>query len=233
MDIKVIASGSSGNATFISDGVTALLLDAGIPMKNIQAGTGFRLSSVAGCLVTHEHGDHSKAIKDIAKRGIDVYASRGTLDEVGVSGHRFHAVARLEPITVGSFVVLPFDVKHDAADPLGYLLESTATGEKLIYFSDTAYVRYTFSGLTHIIAECNHGKQELRQSVASGAIEPGLAKRIAKNHFSAERLTDFLEANDLSRLKAVYLVHLSDNNSNAGRFRQAVQRKTGAEVYVP
>ena len=76
MEIKVIASGSSGNATLISDGVTALLLDAGISHKELQRGTGFKLSGVAGCLITHEHQDHSKACKELAKTGTDVYAAR-------------------------------------------------------------------------------------------------------------------------------------------------------------
>jgi phosphoribosyl 1,2-cyclic phosphodiesterase len=232
MEIKVIASGSSGNATYISDGTTSLLLDAGIPVKGLQAGTGFRLSDVAGCFVTHDHGDHSKAVNDLAKRGTDVYASRGTLDKLEVSGHRYHALAPLEWVTVGSFDVMGFDVTHDAAEPFGFYAKSRATGKSALYFSDTAYVKYTFSGLTHIIAECNHGEGELRQSVRDGVIDADLAKRIVKNHFSIERLIDFLKANDRARLKEVHLIHLSDNNSHAERFKQAVQRITGTEVYV-
>ncbi|GHU51677.1 MBL fold metallo-hydrolase [Clostridia bacterium] len=232
MDIKIIASGSSGNATLISDSKTSLLLDAGLAIKELQEGTDFRLSNVSDCLITHDHGDHSKAVKDLVKRGLDVYASKGTLDKLSANGHRYHALTALEDLTIGTFKVMPFDVLHDAAEPLGFLVESTVTGEKLIYFSDTAYVKYTFQGLTHIIAECNHGEQELRQSVMSGVINPELAKRIAKNHMSLERLIDFFKANDLSRLKEVYLVHLSDNNSNEHRFKQAIQRVTGTEVYV-
>jgi len=232
MEIKILASGSRGNATYINDGKTSLLLDAGIPIKELQAGTGFRLSGIGAALVTHDHIDHSKASKDLAKRGTDVYASQGTLDKIGASGHRYHPLTALVPFTVGTFNILPFDVTHDAAEPLGFLAESIATGEKLIYFSDTAYVKYTFAGLNYIIAECNHGEYELRQSVRDGVIDAVLAKRIVKNHFSVERLIGFLKANDLSRLTAVYLIHLSDNNSHAERFKQAVQRETGVEVRV-
>jgi phosphoribosyl 1,2-cyclic phosphodiesterase len=233
MEVRIIASGSKGNAAFISDGTTSLLFDAGIPIKNIQAGTKFRLSSVAGAFITHEHLDHSKAVRDLAKRGTDVYASRGTLDALGANGHRYHALTTLEPVTIGTFRVLPFDVTHDAAEPLGFLAESGTTGDKLLYFSDTAYVKYTFDGLTHVISECNHGEYELRKSVRNGVIDPDLAKRIAKNHFSLERLLDFLKANDLTRIREVYLIHLSDNNSDADMFKRAVQIETGAEVFVP
>lgn len=232
MEIKVIASGSGGNATYISDGVTALLLDAGISYSDLQKGTGFRLSSVAGCLVTHAHMDHSKAVKDLAKRGITVYSSNGTFDYLKLQGHRFKVVNALDVFDIGTFKVKPFDVIHDVPEPLGFLVKSTETGEKLLYFSDTAYVRYSPEGLTHIIAECNHGEYELRRSVSEGIIAPELAKRITRNHISVERLIDFLKACDLSQLQEVHLIHLSDNNSDEERFKREVQRIVGVPVYV-
>lgn len=232
MEIKVIASGSSGNATLISDGETALLLDAGISYKELQRGTGFKLSSVAGCLVTHEHQDHSRACKDLAKMGINVYASAGTFTALGMSGHRYKAVRATEMFVVGSFTVMGFNVKHDAAEPLGYLIYSPLSSEKTIYFVDTAYVKHTFSGIDYFVVECNHGERELRDSVNRGVIAPELAARIARNHFSLERLLDFLKANDLSRTKEIHLVHLSDNNSDERRFKQEVQRLTGVKVYI-
>lgn len=232
MDIKVIASGSSGNATIINDGKTALLLDAGISIKDLERGSGFMLSRVSACLVTHEHQDHSKACKDLAKRGTDIYASAGTLRAINADGHRYKAVSPLTSFSVGTFDIMAFDVKHDAAEPFGYLIYSSHTHEKLLYFVDTAYVRYSFSNVDYFVVECNHGERELRESVSRGVISPELAARIAKNHLSLERLLNFLKANDISRAKEIHLVHLSDNNSNEQRFKQEVQRATGVQVYI-
>lgn len=233
MEIKVIASGSSGNATLISDGKTALLLDAGISYKELQRRTGFfKLSSIAGCLVTHEHQDHSRACKDLAKIGINVYASAGTFAALNMSGHRYKAIMATEVFSVGSFTVIGFNVKHDAAEPLGYLIYSQLSMEKLVYFVDTAYVKHSFSDVDYFIVECNHGERELRDSVNRGVIAPELAARIARNHFSLERLLKFLEENDLSQTKEIHLVHLSDNNSDERRFKQEVQRLTGVKVYI-
>ena len=53
MKIRVLASGSGGNAYTISDGATTLLLDAGIPLKEIQVATGFKVREIAGAFVTH------------------------------------------------------------------------------------------------------------------------------------------------------------------------------------
>jgi len=232
MDIKVMASGSTGNAYRISDGKTSLLLDAGIPIKRIQEGLGYRVAEIAGSLVTHSHQDHSKAIKDLARRGVNVYTSQGTIDACGLAGHRIKPVKSLREVTIGSFKVLPFDVQHDAPEPLGFLITSTATGEKLLYFTDTFYVKYRFTGLTHVMAECNYDLETMRQSVEDGNVPDFVARRIIKSHMSLEHLIDMLRANDISRVRQIYLLHMSKNNSNEAMYRESIQRLTGAEVYI-
>lgn len=232
MEIKVIASGSSGNAYTISDGATTLLLDAGVPLREIQIGTGFKVRQLAGAFVTHEHKDHSKAMKDLARLGVDVYASNGTIKACGLSGHRFRPVEARKQLDVGTFRILPFDVEHDAAEPLGFLFTSLSTGEKLLYFTDTYFLRYRFQGLTHIMAECNYTEEGIRESVAEGRIPIELVPRLVRSHMSLENLLDMLKANDMSTVRQIYLLHLSDNNSEAERMKEAVQRQTGAEVYL-
>jgi phosphoribosyl 1,2-cyclic phosphodiesterase len=232
MDITVIASGSSGNAYRISDGDTALLLDAGIPLQRIKPALNFRVRDLAGCLITHAHGDHAKAAGDIAKAGVDVYTSQGTIDACRLTGHRMKPVKALQEVMIGTFAVLPFDVQHDAPEPLGFLLTSRRTGEKLLYFTDTYYLKYRFTGLTHIMGECNYSMDIVEQSVRNGYIPPELVPRLIKSHMSLEHFLDLLKANDLHEVKQIYLLHLSNNNSDAERFREAVQKLTGTEVYV-
>ena len=232
MDIRALASGSTGNAYTISDGATTLLLDAGIPLKAIQTGTGFRVRQIAGALITHEHKDHSRAVKDLARFGVDIYASRGTLEACGLSGHRPRPVSSRQEFSVGTFKVLPFDVDHDAREPLGFLCASRTSGEKLLYFTDTYFVRYRFRGLTHIMAECNYSEAGLRAGVADGRIPAEMVPRLVHSHMSMETLLDMLAANDLTRVRQIYLLHLSERNSEETRMREAVARLTGAEVYV-
>lgn len=232
MDITVIASGSSGNAYRISDGDTALLLDAGIPLQRIKQALNFRVRDLAGCLITHAHGDHAKAAGDLAKAGVDVYTSQGTIDACKLTGHRMKPAKALQEVMIGTFAVLPFDVQHDAPEPLGFLLTSRRTGEKLLYFTDTYYLKYRFTGLTHIMGECNYSMDIVEQSVRNGYIPPELVPRLVKSHMSLEHFLDLLKANDLHEVKQIYLLHLSNNNSDAERFREAVQKLTGTEVYV-
>ena len=232
MDIKILASSSAGNAYRISDGRTSLLLEAGIPIKAIQVRCGFKVTQMDGCFVSHSHKDHSKAAKDLARLGIDIYTSQGTIEACGLSGHRIHAIKALQELTVGTFKVLPFDVQHDAPEPLGFLFTSTFTGEKLLYFTDTYYIKYKFQGLTHIMAECSYDTETLQKSVEAGYIPIELVPRLVKSHMSLEHFLDMLKANDLSKVRQIYLLHLSNNNSDEKRFKEAVQKLTGAEVYV-
>ena len=232
MQIKILASGSTGNSYRISDGKTSLLLDAGIPFSAIQKGCDFSLSSLGGCLITHEHLDHAKAAAELMRRSVDVYTSHGTAEAHGCKGHRLHIVRSMEGFSIGTFDVLAFDVEHDSSEPLGFVLYSRDTGEKLLYFTDTFYVKYRFNGLTHILCECNYDRDILLHNVKIGAVDPFVAKRTMKSHMSVDTLLEMLRANDISNVRQIYLLHISGDNGNAMMFKDRVQKLTGAEVYT-
>lgn len=231
IDIRTLASSSSGCCYHVTDGSTPLLLEAGIPFKRIREGVRFQVSSLAGCLISHEHGDHSKAAAELMRAGVDVYASQGTLDTLGLSQeHRVRPVRAREPLTLGTWTVLPFEAFHDAEEPLGYLL---ASGEgKVLYLTDSAYCKYRFNGLTHLMIECNYSLDLLRQGVMMGKFSLDHKNRVLRNHMGLDRVLAMLTANDLSKVRELHLLHLSDENSDEAAFKAAVERQTGKPVYV-
>lgn len=232
MEIKALGSSSKGNCYIVSDGVTVLLLDCGVPIRQILVGIDFKPNSVAGCLVTHSHGDHVKSARKLSEiYGIQIYASAGCVAAADILG-RVTTVCSLREFSAGTFRVLPFDVEHDAPEPLGFLLKSTVTGEKLLYFTDTYYLKYRFSGVTHILCEANYSLDILHEKIDIGAIPKFLGERVMSSHMSIDHLLDMLRKNDLSCLQRIYLCHLSDSNSNAAEFKRRVQEATGAEVIV-
>ncbi|MBY0052315.1 MBL fold metallo-hydrolase [Brevibacillus agri] len=231
IEIKPLGSSSAGNAYHITDGYTDLLLEAGIRYKDIQRALNFQTTKIAGCLISHEHGDHCKAVADIVKAGIDVYASQGTLDALGLSSHRAKRIRANQQLRIGTWTILPFDVQHDVAEPLGFLLANQA-GEKLVFITDSYYCRYKFPGLTHIMLECNYSMQILDQNIESGRVPAIMKKRLLRSHFSLENAKDFLLANDLSKVQEIWLLHLSDNNSDEGLFKREIQELTGKPVFV-
>jgi len=232
IEITALASGSKGNCYRVTDGSTPLLLECGIPYKDIQRGLNFRVSEIAGCLVTHEHKDHSKAVADITRAGIDCYMSVGTAVSIGImTGHRYNPVIAGRQFNIGTWTILPFKTEHDAAEPLGFLMANQA-GDKLLYATDTYYVRYKFRGLSHVMLECNYAADILKANVDAGTVPVTLKNRLLKSHFSLENVKEFFKANDLSRLQEIWLLHLSDNNSDASRFKREIQELTGKMVYI-
>ena len=232
MDIRVIESSSAGNCYIVSDGKSTILLDAGVNIKKIQVAMNFRITDIKGVLITHSHQDHCKAVRELLQKGINIYLSQGTKEEIGAISHRIKVVKSLSKYEIGSFVVMPFDVEHDTAEPLGFWIKSKETGESLLYFTDTYYIKYTFNGVTHIIAECNYTEEGIAQSVQNGIINASLAARIYKSHMSLETLLKTIKAMDTSKLQQVYIGHLSNNNSNEKVMLEELQKATGVEVIV-
>lgn len=229
MEIKILASSSGGNAYRIDDGQTPLLLDAGIPFKELSRRLNFRVSSLAGVLISHSHKDHCKAVPGLLSAGIDCYMSKQTADEMGVSSHRVKIIEPKRQIHIGTWTVLPFELEHDVFN-LGYLLASGS--EKLVYLTDTYYCRYLFSGLTYIMIECNHSYDILNANVESGVLPSEMKKRLIKSHFSLENVRKFLKSNDLSQVQEIHLIHLSSGNSDADLFKKQIMAITGKPVYI-
>lgn len=231
VEIQALASGSTGNCYRVTDGSTPLLLECGIPIKEIKQGLNFQTSQIAGCLISHEHQDHCKSVKDILKAGIDCYMSQGTAEAIEATGHRIKVIKAQEQFKIGTWKIMPFGTQHDAKEPLGYLL-ANQSGDKLLFATDTYYVKYKFVGLTHIMVECNCALDILRANVEAGLVPPVLKDRLLRSHFSLENVKGFLRANDLSQVQEIWLLHLSNDNSDAARFKHEIQELTGKPVYV-
>lgn len=229
LDIAVYASGSSGNCYTVSDGQTVVMLDCGLPFRRIERLTGFLLP--AAVLVTHEHKDHSKAARDFMRRGVDVYMTAGTAAALGVEAqHRLHILNPMEQVTVGRITVSAFPTQHDAREPCGFLLDDG--DDRVLYATDTYYIKYQFPGVTKMLIEANHSYKILEENVGAHILNKSLAERLIKSHFSIENVLAFLRANDLSKVKEIWLIHLSDGNADAGEFARMVEAATGKPVYI-
>ncbi|NLF42444.1 MAG: MBL fold metallo-hydrolase, partial [Bacteroidales bacterium] len=195
MKLKVLGSGSSGNCYILSTPTGSLILDVGLPWKVIQKGLNFDLSGVIGALVTHEHKDHSKAIKEATLAGIDCYMSMGTVKTMeSIKNHRLMPVISGMQFDIQDFTVLPFDVQHDAEQPLGFIIQYRPTGEKLLYLTDSYYCKYRFKGLNYILIESNYCKDILDHNIEAGLIEEAMKRRLLESHMSLDHCKDFLKA---------------------------------------
>ena len=231
IEVTAIASSSKGNCYRITDGSTSLLLECGINYRDIQKALNFQMTQISGCLISHEHGDHVKSIKDVLKAGIDCYMSPGTAGAINVPHHRIKLVEAGKPFKIGTFQIMAFDVQHDVAQPYGFLIMNKE-GEKLLFATDTYYIKYKFPGLTHILVECNYSEKILKENIENGSVPKVMEKRLLQSHFSLENVKEFFKANDLSKVQEIWLLHLSSSNSDEKLFKEEIMRLTGKVVYI-
>ena len=237
IDIKIIGSGSSGNCYLANINGTKIMLECGLPFKKIQKSLGYKTSDILTCLVTHEHSDHAKAVKELIKNGIDCYMTKGTAEILGVTGHRIkHFVKQDETVykscIIGNVLIQPFKTIHDVREPVGFYIEDIHTKESLFFATDTAYLTYKIPDVDVLMVECNYVKSVIDSKVRDKKLNICLRNRIVKNHLSLETLLEALKVADLSKLKKIYVLHLSDGNSDEKTILQEIQKLTGKSIKI-
>jgi len=224
MKLRVLGSSSLGNCYLLENDGECLILEAGIPFKEVKKALDFNISKIVGVFVTHEHGDHAGYLKDYKNTGIDIYASDGTMEGLDI-GYSILKPGQLS--RVGNFSIMPFRTFHDAREPLGFLVRHKDMGS-LVFATDTYYIEHTFPNVNHIMVECNYSYSILNDR----DLHDNLKARIIKSHFSLENVKEFLKANSSKHLKNVVLLHLSDRNSNAKQFKRECEEITGKATHI-
>ena len=232
MNIDVLASSSLGNAYIVSDGVTSIMLDAGISYKELQAKSDFKINEVVACFISHSHIDHSRAINDLLKRAVDVYALPETLSALGVSEHhRVHPVEPLKAVTINTFMVMPITMYHDCPC-VGYMLYSSNTKKRLFFATDTYKITVNPQEVDYMILEINYQKEIVNELVNLGVADASVRARLLFSHFELSKALNWLKRIDKSRLKKIYIAHLSVRHSNAEQIKTAIITETGVPTII-
>lgn len=237
MVLNILNSSSAGNCYVFQNKTEALIVEAGVRFSEVQKALNFNLRKVVGCIISHEHGDHSAYVSDFLKARINTYASGGTIEEMKCrynierGAAMLHPLKAGQPVNIGNFKVLPFNVKHDCVEPFGFLINHPEMGSTL-FATDTYYLPYKFKGLNNILIECNYSEDILIENVRQGKVNGLLMKRTLQSHMSYDTCLQALKANDLSRVNNIVLIHLSVGNSDAEAFRNGIAEATGKTVHV-
>jgi len=214
MKLKILNSGSAGNCYILENETSALIIECGVKFSDIKKALDFNLNKVAGVLVSHEHQDHCKSIKDVVAAGLDVYCSEGTKQSMGVRSHRIKPLVNQRKRYIGGFTVMPFDVKHNCKEPFGFIINHPECGN-VLFITDSYYVAYTFKNLNNILVEANYSTDIVNQRLIDGNIHGKVRDRLIESHMSLDTCKALLRANDLTAVNNIILIHLSDGNSNA------------------
>lgn len=229
--LKVLGSGSSGNSyALIADNGEILAIEAGCKFMDFKIMIDWKISDVVGCIVSHEHGDHARYIKDFMQSGIPVYTAFETQSALEtITGERTIAIPPRTARQIGSFSVTPFNVPHDTEiECYGYLIKHEEMGQ-LLFMTDLEYCKYNFSKLNieHIMVEANYDMELVDRD------EPNYEHRL-RGHMSLDTALKFISTNDNPALRNVVLIHLSDKSADSALFKQKteVTVKYGANVYI-
>jgi len=232
MILKVLGSSSTGNGYILENDTEALIIEAGMRLITVKKALNFNISKVVGCLVTHQHGDHAKYLKEYLKTGITVLSSREVFASLNDLVYSCWAKTVLpgKGYKIGNFKIIPFEAHHDVPC-LGFLISHPETGS-ILFLTDSFMSDYTFSNLSHIMIECNYADDILDRNIQSGSVFPGMRPRLMSTHMELETCKGVIKANDLSKVINIVLVHLSSQNSDEARFVTEIQRVSGKPVYA-
>ena len=220
MNVKVFASGSSGNCALLSDRDTHVLIDAGISARRIRrslADAELELQELNGVLITHEHSDHVSGLKTLLKYApVPIYAPHtvaarlcGALPE---ATDFVRVIPTGTPVRIGGMQVTAFHTPHDTDESVGYRVEGHGT---FALATDMGHVTEEviagLSGADTVLIESNHDLEMLR----NGPYPVPLKRRILSDRGHLSNTDCALLARELAKTGAgaVILGHLSRENN--------------------
>ena len=210
MKLKVLGTGSSGNCYLLKSEKETLLLDCGIPIKKIKQGLDYNISNVAGVCVSHFHGDHVLALKDLENIGLRTLTPLKD-ERVG----KF----------LGKFYIERFDLPHNGTENYGFFIK--ADGQTILYLTDFEYCKYIFKNLNpdHILVECNYQIEKVSRDLAN-------YEHKIKGHCSLDTCKNFILANTTDNLKSVILLHMGGDSCEPEECVAEIRKCLKSSVYV-
>jgi phosphoribosyl 1,2-cyclic phosphodiesterase len=218
----ILASGSSGNAAFLSTGNTRILIDAGLSMKELArrlALIGESLESIDAILISHEHSDHVAGLPVLArskKVRARVFLTRLTAPAIDWGGGqpRLETFQAGAAFTVGDVEVTSFSIPHDALDPVAFCLE--AGGARIGIVTDLGYIPASIKfHLRHtdlLMLESNHDLDMLKVGPYPWSIKQRVMSRVG--HLSNLGMSEFLMQDLDPSTHRLVLGHLSEQNNH-------------------
>lgn len=232
MNLKVINSNSKGNAYILEGSDSALLIECGVNFNEIKKAIDFNIMKIDLCTLSHNHGDHAKAFKQVQQNGIQIVASTGTFEALKIGQEaRDIEIKHGQSRTFKEWTITAFNVNHDVKEPLGFIIEHKDCG-KVLFVTDTNLLKYSFPfPFDNIIIESNYC-EELAEEWKKGKANQFIERRRLSNHMSYQTALLTLSKLDLSQCKNIVLIHLSDGLTDEKRFKKETEQRFGIPTTI-
>lgn len=219
LEITILGSGSSGNATLVSDGETRVLVDVGLSGRETARRLrecGVEPDRISAVVISHEHGDHCRGLAPFVKKlGVPVFITATSLAASGIDlePRRIQQIQSGVPFDINGIQFTPFDIPHDAADPIALTIERQGVKAGIVvdlgYISNLVVER--LRGCDCIVLESNHDLQMLRVGPYPWALKQRVMSR--RGHLSNESVARYLANEFDGRARHIVLAHLSRKNN--------------------
>ena len=225
MKLIILGSSSRGNGYLLkADTGEILMIEAGIDFKLVKRALDGDISHIAGCIVSHEHGDHAAHVSEVLAAYIPVYMHPITAEHLRMKSSNLHVIKEGTQTNLSGFSVTPFLVKHDDSVPCyAYIIHHNECGF-VLFATDCAYLNQRFSGLSNMLIEANYKTDMIMHNLNRGAINKKHYDHTVLGHMSIETCLETLQTTDLSQVNNIILIHLSAMNSNEKEFVSDVQK---------
>jgi phosphoribosyl 1,2-cyclic phosphodiesterase len=233
--LRILGTGSRGNALLLEAGETRILIDAGFVPRTLARrlrAVHVPPESISAVVVTHEHADHVGGVAaNVERHGWRVYATRGTIANAPELQHA-EVITPGATTTIGGLDILAVRISHDAAEPVAIVATDRATGHRTGIAYDLGLVtdslRKAFAHLDTLVVEANYDPTMLR----IGPYPPSVQRRIAstRGHLSNGAAAAFVANVQHRGLRQVVLAHLSENCNTPALALAAVRPLCSAPV---
>ena len=236
VQVAVLASGSTGNCTYIGDGHAGVLIDCGISARQVLLrleALGLGDAPVDAVLITHEHIDHVGAARVLCDK---LHKRRGRWVPFLMTGGTRRNLrdkvvpAAIEQVEAGTSVQVkhleldPFRIPHDVEDPVAWRVRLGGhwVGVVTDLGRPTTLVQDKLRSLAIAVLEFNHDFDMLM----GGAYPWHLKQRIRSSHghLSNDQAAELLQAGLGEELQHLVLAHLSEENNAPVHALAAAQR---------
>lgn len=232
MKLECLGSSSSGNCYIFHPQIgKKLILECGVKYSEILMAIEFNPSEVCGCIISHEHRDHCKALPDILKAGIRCYALSEVFESFNLrTSFMCEQIKPLLKFRINDFLIIPLAIKHDVPC-LGFVISHPEMGNTL-FLTDTMYTEYRIKGLHHVMIEANYCDDILNRRIEQRLEKPFMRDRLLKSHMELATTIKILKETDLQSVNEIILLHLSARNSDFQQFKNQVIQNINRPVYI-
>lgn len=218
-ELRVISSGSQGNAYIIECEKETLLIELGVSFNEIMLHLRYNIPKVVGAIVSHKHSDHTNkgTIAKMLKYGVPVYSC----EEVAHENKGVTIVKKGRKTSIGGFKIQPIPLQH-SCECFGYVIE-TPDNQKIVFATDCCEFLYRIKNVQHWLIECNWSEEILIDNMCDNSE----MRSRHEHHLELNDTIFALRENFSPKTNTIVLLHLSNGNSNAEMFKKRIKEELG------